>query len=141
HIGDKDPATASTDASPYAIDLSSAQVRMGRFVLDSVRNGQPVGAVFGYLLERALHDLHAESLIDPIRQVAPLVANKIESSTDPVETIAARNVVDGLALRTKWKDDKLFGPAGLSPTIAHRDVLEQQLQQLDRNVDAVADLL
>src|SRR5579871_4473965 len=141
HLGDKDPTAAGTTAPPYAIDLSSAQVRMGRFVLDSVRNGQPVGAVFGYLIERALHDLHAESLIDPIRQVAPLVANKLESPTDPVDTIAARNVVDGLALRAKWQAGTLFGQGGLSPTIAHRDVLEQQLVQLDRNVDAVADLL
>jgi hypothetical protein len=127
--------------SPYAIDLSSSQVRMGRFILDSVRNGQAVGAVLGYIIERALHDAHAESLIDPIRQVAPLVANKIETSTDPTDTIAARNVVDGLALRNKWKAGTLFGAGGLSPTIAHRDVLEQQLGLLDRDVDAVADLL
>jgi hypothetical protein len=125
----------------FAVDLSSAQVRMGRFVLDSVRNGQPVGAVFGYLIERALHDAQAESLIDPIRQVAPLVANKIEDSGEPVDVVAARNVVDGLALRNLWKAGQLFGPGGLSATILHRDILEQQLGQLDRNVDAVADLL
>ena len=128
-------------AAPYTVDLSSAQVRMGRFLLDSVRNGQPIGAVLGYLVERALHDAHAESLIDPIRQVAPLVAGKIEPTSDPIETVAARNVVDGLALRTKWKAGTLFGPGGLAPAIAHRDVLEQELAQLDRNVDAVADLL
>ncbi len=128
--------------SPYAIDLSSSQVRMGRFVLDSVRNGQPVGAVLGYLIERALHDANADSLIDPIRQVAPLVANKSGDDTvDPVETIAARNVVDGLTLRNRWKAGTLFGAGGLPATIAHRDVLENQLGQLDRSVDAVADLL
>ncbi|HEX8792895.1 MAG TPA: hypothetical protein VF765_18245 [Polyangiaceae bacterium] len=134
HLGQSD--------SPYAIDLSSAQVRMGRFLLDSVRNGQPIGAVLGYLLERAFHEQHAESLIDPVRQVAPLVANKIEDSGLPAETVAARNVVDGLALRTKWKANQLFDvPGGLPGTIAHRDVLEQQLAQLDRNIDAVADML
>src|SRR5262249_31546562 len=95
HLGQAD--------SPYAIDLSSAQVRMGRFILDSVRNGQPVGAVLGYLLERAFHEQHVESLIDPVRQVAPLVANKTEVSGEPTETVAARNVVDGLTLRNKWK--------------------------------------
>jgi hypothetical protein len=134
HLGQAD--------SPYAIDLSSAQARMARFVLDSVRNGQPVGAVFGYLLERAFHEQHTESLIDPVRQVAPLVANKIEDSGEPAETVAARNVVDGLLLRTKWKASQLFDvPGGLPGTIAHRDVLEQQLALLDRHVDAVADLL
>jgi hypothetical protein len=128
--------------SPYAIDLSSAQVRMARFVIDSVRNGQPVGAVLGYLLERGFHEQHAESLIDPVRRVAPLVANKIEDSGEPAETVAARNVVDGLLLRTKWKVNQLFDvPGGLPGTIAHRGVLEQQLALLDRHVDAVADLL
>src|ERR1700730_3893262 len=110
---------------------------MGRFLLDSVRNGQPLGAVLGYLIERALHGTHSESLIDPIRQVAPLVANKIEDSGQLVETVAARNVVDGLLLRTKWKTNTLFGAGGLDPGIVHRDSLEQKLAQLDRNFDAV----
>jgi hypothetical protein len=128
--------------SPYTVDLSSAQVRMARFVLDSVRNGQPLGAVLGYLIERVLHESHAESLIDPIRGVAPLVANKIEDAGEPAETVAARNVVDGLTLRDKWKARQLFDvPGGLPGTIPHRDVLERQLGLLDRNVDGVADLL
>jgi hypothetical protein len=134
HLGQTD--------SPYAIDLSSGQVRMGRFILDSVRNGQPVGAVLGYLLERAFHEQHAESLIDPVRQAAPLVANKTEDSGEPAETVAARNVVDGLTLRNKWKANQLFDvPGGIPGTIAHRDILEQQLARLERNFDAVADLL
>jgi hypothetical protein len=134
HLGQTD--------SPYAIDLSSAQVRMGRFILDNVRNGQPIGAVLGYMLERAFHEHRAESLIDPLRQIAPLVANKIEDSGEPAESVAARNVVDGLTLRNKWKAKQLFDvPGGLPGTVAHRDVLEQQLAQLEHNVDAVADLL
>jgi hypothetical protein len=132
HLGQTD--------SPYAIDLSSAQVRIGRFLLDSVRNGQPIGAVLGYVVERALHEQHAESLIDPIRQIAPLVANKIEDSAQPAETVAARNVVDGLALRSKWKAGQLFGVAGGLPTTA-QPTLEPILAKLDRNIDAVADLL
>ncbi|MEO6773089.1 MAG: hypothetical protein ABI467_08700 [Kofleriaceae bacterium] len=129
-------------SSPYAIDLSSAQVRMGQFVLDSVRNGQPIGAVFGYLIERGIHQAGAESLIGPIRNVAPLVANEEGAdNADPIDTIAARNVVDGLALRNRWQAGTLFGADGLSPTIAHRDVLEAQLAALDRNVDAATDLL
>lgn len=127
--------------SPYAIDLSSARVRMGRFVLDSVRNGQPVGATFGYLVERGLQEAGAQALIDPLRQLAPLVTSQTPDPTDLVEMLAARNVVDGLALRTRYKAGTLFGDGGLSPTIAHRDALEAELRALDRDVDAVADLL
>jgi hypothetical protein len=134
HLGQAD--------SPYAVDLSSAQVRAGRFVLDSVRNGQPVGAVLGYQLERALHERKVEGLIDPIRRAAPLVANKAFDAGEPADLVAARNVVDGLLLRTKWKTGRLFGsPDGLPTDIAHRAVLEQELARLDRIVDAVADLL
>ena len=132
---------AGPNGSPYTIDLSSGQVRSGRFVLDSVRNGQPAGAVFGYLLERALHERHVEMLIDPIRRVAPLVANKLEDSGEPAETVAARNVVDGLALRAKWKAQQLFDVPGGLVGVPHRDVLEEELARLDRSVDAVADLL
>ena len=132
---------AASASSPYAVDLSSAQVRVGRFVLDSVRNGQPAGAVLGYLLERALHERQVEVLIDPLRQVAPLVANKVEDSGQPADTVAARNVVDGLVLRTKWKANQLFDVPGGLANPPHRDVLEQELTSLDTAIDAVADLL
>jgi hypothetical protein len=129
--------------SPYAIDMSSAQVRQARFVLDSVRNGQQAGAVFGYQIERGLHEVQAEYLIDQIRTVAPLVANKTgnDAGSSP-DLVAARNVVDGLLLRSKWKDGTLFGPNGL-PNLSPGDqaILQQQLTALDRSIDAVADLL
>jgi hypothetical protein len=135
-------AHLSDTASPYAIDLSSAQVRIGRFVLDSVRNGQQIGAVLGYQIERALHERRTESLIELIRNAAPLVANKALDSGEPAELVAARNVVDGLLLRDKWKNGTLYGtPTGLPANIPHRGVLEQELAKLDRTVDAVADML
>ena len=94
------------------------------------------------MIERALHERQVEAPIDPIRQAAPLVANKVEDSGEPAETVAARNVVDGLTLRDKWRANQLFDvPGGLPGTIAHRDVLEQELGRLDRHIDAVADLL
>ncbi len=132
---------AGATGSPYAVDLSSAQVRQGRFVLDSVRNGQPPSAVLGYLLERALHERHVEVLIDPIRRVAPLVANKIDDTGEAAETVAARNVVDAIALRAKWAKGQLFDVPGGLVNVPHRDVLEEELARLDRTFDAVADLL
>src|SRR5581483_3395973 len=75
------------------------------------------------------------------RGVAPLVANKIEDSGEPVERIAARNVVDAITLRAKWKAGQLFDVPGGLVNVPHRDVLEQELAKLDRTFDAVADLL
>lgn len=129
----------------FAIDLSSARVRAGRFLLDAVREGQPLGAVLGYQVERGLHDRLQDVAIDPLRRVYPLVAGKSNDPADaaePQEQIAARNVVDGLALRTAYRDRTLTaatlglpvgGPAWLA--------VEAEVVRLDAAVDAVADLL
>lgn len=86
-----------------AIDLSSRRVYLATELLDGVRAGQPLGALLGYRLERNLHEgyapLELDRYIAPLRRLAPLAAN---SAAPPggvtLEAIAARNVVDGLAL-------------------------------------------
>jgi hypothetical protein len=84
-----------------AIDLSSERVRLANFLLDGVRQGQPLGALLGYRFERRLHELKLDPLIASFRRVAPL-GGKLENTNEPVEAIAANNVVDGLELRRKW---------------------------------------
>ena len=135
--------TGGSDGSPYAVDLSSARVRAARFVLEAVMQGQQVGAVFGYQIESGLHAAAADQVIDLLRNLYPLVANKTVDSGQPAEAIAARNVVDGLALRTAWKANTIpWGTAGL-PTASGTlyDAVVAQLGALDRTVDAVADTL
>jgi hypothetical protein len=128
--------------TPYAVDLSSARVRRARFVLESVQTGQAVGAVLGYQIERGLHERQVEMLIDPLRSLFPLVANKSFDSGEIAEAIAGRNVVDGLQLRAAWREGKLtFGSGGLPAGGSRRDALEAELRALDETVDAVADLL
>lgn len=134
-------AQAGSD-TPYAVDLSSARVRAARFVLDSVQQGQSVGAVFGYRVERGLHERQVEVLIDPLRQLYPLVANKTFDSGEQAESIAARNVVDGLQLRTAWRSGTIpWGQQGLPASGAQRTALEAELGALDDAVDGTADLL
>ena len=135
--------TGGSDGSPYAVDLSSARVRAARFVLEAVMQGQQVGAVFGYQIESGLHAAAADQVIDPLRNLYPLVANKAVDSGQPAEAIAARNVVDGLALRTAWKANTIpWGTAGL-PTASGTlyNAVVAQLGALDRTVNAVADTL
>ncbi len=131
-------------ANPYAVDLSSARVRAARFVLEAVAEGQQVGAVFGYQIESGLHARLADALIDPLRNVYPLVANKAFDSGEQAEAIAARNVVDGLALRTAWKANAIpWGTAGLPAAAsgALYDALIAELGALDTTVDSVANVL
>ncbi len=59
----------------YNIGLTSARVRAARFLLDAVRNGQPLGAVLGYQFERGLHEGHRpldlDKYIEPFRTCLP----------------------------------------------------------------------
>jgi hypothetical protein len=52
----------------FAVDLSSARVRLGSFVLDAIREGQPPGAILGYQIERALHDRLQDRAIHPLHR-------------------------------------------------------------------------
>jgi hypothetical protein len=91
-----------------AIDLSSERVRLATWLLDGVRNGQPLGALLGYRFERRLQEVSKPQFISVFRELAPLVARKLETKpvTGSVEAISANNVVDGLALLRRWEKGK-----------------------------------
>jgi hypothetical protein len=129
----------------YAVDLCSSRVRLGRFILDAVRQGQPLGAVLGYRVERGLHDQRQDKWIALLRRLYPLVAKKSKDPLDmqePTEQIAARNVVDGLALHTAFVENRVpWGESGLPAGGAERAAIEAELRALDEAVDAVSDLL
>lgn len=134
------------DPSRYAVDLSSTRVREASTLLEAVRQGQPLGAVLGYRFERGLHEGHRplrlDKYIDPFRRIYPLVADKGEDSGEAAEAIAARNVVDGLLLRTAWQEGTIpWGQRGLPGGGNDRTAIEAELRQLDGAVDSVADLL
>lgn len=134
-------STPGTD-TPYAVNLTSARVRAARTVLESVQQGQSIGAVFGYQVERGLHEQLSEVLIDPLRALYPITANKAFDSGEPAEMVAARNVVDGLRLRTAWRAGTIpWGASGIPSAGSSRTALETVLRALDDSVDAVADLL
>jgi len=143
---------ADGNANVLSIDLSSNRVRLATWLLDGVRQGQPLGALLGYRFERRLQDARLAQFIPFFRAVAPLVANKIHRWGDggqPTDAIAANNVVDGLVLQRKWKAAGavagLFTDAVTKPDPAQlaqaQPVLEIALNALDDAVDAVSDAL
>ena len=75
-------------------------------VIEGIRNGQSLGALLGYRLERSLHDrdnLFLDRLIAVLRRLFPLAGNRQASTSAddpdvPISAVEARNVVDGLAL-------------------------------------------
>lgn len=115
------------EAEPYKVNLSSERVRIALSMIEGIQQGQSLGALLGYQLERGLHDRTEEELdvyIYELRKVFPLVSNKMiateikagKTATSPDEAqrfqeeeqefeqdkaiskIEARNVVNGLSL-------------------------------------------
>jgi hypothetical protein len=137
---------AGTDGeTALAVDLSSARARLALSILDAVRQGQPLGAVLGYRFERGLHEDHPTRELDryilPIRELAPLVARKKEQTDEPLESIAAHNVVDGMVLNRRWKEDDIpWGEQDL-PALGSQDeaAISIELKRLDDVIDAVSD--
>jgi hypothetical protein len=120
----------------YAIDLSSARVRRALWLLDAVRNDQPLSAVLGYLVERWLDERQLQVYKEPLRQLYPMPGLVPSPPETPIETIAARDVLDG------WAFYKAAEPlAALQIAEADRDKLEAIVRELREVADAVADLL
>ncbi len=125
--------------SPLQIDLSSDRVRLGLHLLDGIRQGQTLGALLGYRLERSMSEAHLETLIETVRTIAPLNSN--DTSTTTSESVAANNTVDGLALLHKiFPGGTLATGFGLPTDPTLRQGLTTVLQTLKRALDAVADL-
>lgn len=132
-----------------ALDLSSRRVRLALETLDGVRQGQPLGALLGYRFERGLHEGHPGLELDryilPFREQAPLVAGKLEQTDEPMESIAANNVVDGLALARMHKAGRIpWGVDGLPSPATERAEYQACLAELGHladQIDAVSDLI
>lgn len=126
-------AAADPTSSALAIDLSSSRVRTALRLLDGVREGQPLGALLGYLAERGLHDRGAHTAVEVVRALAPPPVVTAEGSP---EGIPPRAVCDGLRL------SRLSGTDVVAAVNAgDRAATSEVLTMLTDAVDAVADLL
>ncbi len=150
HVANETPG----NADPFAVNLSSARVRVALSILDGMRQGQSLGALLGYRFERGLHDRDAEAEVDRfiagLRLRFPLRAGRIPETAgaepDEIGQVEARNVVDGLALarhlsRSTVSRTYPFDLDGLPPASPEQAqaIGEEAERLLDAN-DAVADL-
>ena len=141
HLGAK--GTPGPD-DPFAIDLSSRRVREAQRLLDGVRQGQPLGALLGYRFERRLHDLNLDPVIALLRKAAPLVVRDRADGGGPVASVAANNVIDGLVLTQRWKDegqDAFLDRVLSTATATDKTSAKTEIQALLRDVDGLSDAL
>ena len=99
HLGD----APAGDGGAFAIDLSSRRIQSAHHVIEGVRQGQQLGALIGYQIERGLADARLSRLALSLRTIAPLVARRLSDddgadSQAARESVAATNVVDGVLL-------------------------------------------
>lgn len=58
--------------SPFAVNLASDRVHRAKWLLDGVREGQPLAALLGYRFERGLHEQGLDRYIHRFRTLASL---------------------------------------------------------------------
>jgi len=139
----------------FKVNLSSERVRMALQIIEGMQQGQSLGALLGYQLERGLHDRYQMAEVDfyiyELRKAFPLVANKLNTTrTDPADNTAidqleARNVIDGLALiRHIQETGQSSYPFGktlqATDTAAQQEAIDQEVGRIQNINDAVADL-
>lgn len=134
----------SAEEGLLSIDLSSERVRRALSLISGVQQGQSLNALLGFLFEDALHDRSLDKYVQPFRNAYPIVGNKLTPSSAPSESVAASNVVDGLALRTAWDNGQLAAGqvwgTGLPGPGADQNAVIAIFKVLDDYADALGDL-
>jgi hypothetical protein len=128
------------------IDLSSDRVRTALNIIQGVAQGQPLAALLGYRFERRLRErgLALARFILPIRKLSPLRTTSNPQVLGSLESIAARDVVDGIGLLERWQKENraLLAPLNdLNPTADEQTIIAQELDHLVETMDAASDLL
>lgn len=105
-------ANRADDGALFDLQLTSDRVRRAQWVLDGVAQGQRLAALLGYRIERRLREsgptveagLAMMRYQLPLRRTAPLRGPDVQPD-EPVEALAARDVVDGVAILDRWHLD------------------------------------
>ena len=155
------PTSAAAGDGPFAIDLSSTRMQSAAHVIEGVGQGQQIGALVGYQIERSLGEARLARLQLSLRTLAPLVARRLHDadgadSQAAQEAIAANNVVDGVLLLKKFApgdvtlraaldvppENAYLEPGDWDPlTDAEWTTVSRVLRDAADTIDAVADVM
>ncbi|HET6625083.1 MAG TPA: hypothetical protein VFG63_01725 [Nocardioidaceae bacterium] len=142
-------ANRGDDGAVFDLQITSERVRRALWLLDGVARGQRLAALLGYRVERGLRRSGLEMMRYqmPLRRTAPLRGPQA-APDEPVEVLAARDVVDGVALLDRWREDpaavlaEVAAQAGLRSLPAGDAArLRAVIDDVHASYDAVSDLL
>ena len=138
--------------APFATGLESGAVRRAQVVADGMRNGQQLGALLGYQLERAVHDasgiggVEIDWVVFVLRRQFPL---KVDTIDNAPQVSSERTVADGWKLaqaETATPGSIVAGvvsdgdPSQPALSPADRAALQAAIGDLLTTLDAFADL-
>jgi hypothetical protein len=138
--------------APFATGLTSTAVRRALTIAEGMRNGQQLGALLGYLLERGIHDVSGVNGIEidwvvfELRRQYPL---KVDTIDNAPQASAQRVVADGWKLtqvETKTPGAVVAAipaPTGNNPPsfgTAEKNALQSAINDVVAALDAFADL-
>ena len=114
--------------SPLSVDLSSDRVRRAEDILDAIRAGEAMSVLLGQRLERRLHDVGLDRLIEPLRDLATATRGP------QIGPRGAAAPVDGQAIARAWSGGDSFAPLSAAET-----ALKTQLTALVGTVSLSSD--
>jgi hypothetical protein len=94
---------ANHEQGAFDIALDSKRTRRASDILQGLTRDQPLAALYGYRIERALRDAQLGKFIWPLRLAYPWRPVGSPPSGDATEAVGARDVVDGVALLADWE--------------------------------------
>jgi len=137
-----------SDNSQLAVNLNSKRVRNALHFIEGLKNGQELGALLGYQLERGLHDydLGIDQHILEFRNQYPLVANRVINTTGATNVADAEsyNVTNGVELlenSTAPNTDYPYDVVGLPSSGDIKNAIIAEVQKLHDIMDSINDLL
>lgn len=144
---------ANHEHGAFDIALDSKRTRRAQDLLQGLERDQPLAALYGYRIERALRDAQRGRLLWPLRLVWPWRPGSAPDSNDALESVGARDVVDGVALLAAWEagaagvftalDARLaaLDPPGAALSNEDKARLADALNDAADLADSVSDLL
>ncbi|GEM_PF-1867451 len=135
-----------TMSDPFSVNLSSERLRAALDIMEGIRNGQELGVLLGYEFERRMLELgefsdYPQQNIYKLRLKYSQNNTIIETTPLTVESVKARNVVNGLALIEKYKEtNDIDNVVDSSIPIPAKTLIRKQIEWIWNIMDAVGDL-
>ncbi|WP_367847067.1 hypothetical protein [Rhodoferax sp. WC2427] len=142
-------ANGQAPGQAFDIDLRSQRVQRAKQLLEGIANGQSMAALLGYRFERGMTHSAGQALAQYIlecRQAYPLRPAGASPQDEASESIAARDVVDGVRLMDAYRTARAAGTAFKVPGVPDALLLPHAeiavlIDDLLEQMDAVSDLL